>query len=217
MLRPELARRLFDQQDLAIDAFFYNKSPFRRFLSIGGKRRRGYKAREVTPSLAKDPAPPPQRQFTWNLSVTSTDRGSCRARASALSFASCGGAKLNRLSGSQISEHSYEPTNWRSFLHLGFGPQHRVSARRPLQCRNRTIRTRGAAIRRQAGRRTIWATVNRRADRSPTNTSLHQTGRKTGTSDFCCDLGARQAARCARQPCRLHTGARSAKDMYNLQ
>src|SRR5271166_921905 len=54
MLVPELARRLLDQQDLPIDALFHDKSPFRRFLFIGAKQRRGYKAREVTPSLAKD-------------------------------------------------------------------------------------------------------------------------------------------------------------------
>ena len=86
------------------------------------------------------------------------------------------------------------------------GPERHAGAPRPLHQRNRTVRARGAAIRRQAGRRTVWAAINRRADRSPTHARLHQTGRETGTGDFCGDLGARQAARCARQSCRMHTG-----------
>jgi hypothetical protein len=90
-------------------------------------------------------------------------------------------------------EH-YGSTNCNSLLFGRLGPDHRVGARRPLQCQNRPVRTRGATIRREAERRTVCLAIDRRADRSPTNAELGQTGRATGTGEFCCDLGARQAA-----------------------
>ena len=64
----------------------------------------------------------------------------------------------------------------------------------PCSAKIAQFRTRSATIRRDAERRAVCPAVNRRADRSPTNASLYQTGQGTGTGAIRSDPGARQAA-----------------------
>jgi hypothetical protein len=95
-------------------------------------------------------------------------------------------------------EYSYEPTNRCSLLHGLPAPECCAGACRPLHRRNRTIRARSAAIRRQAGRRAVWAAINRGANRPPANAGLSQTGQETGTVDFCGVVGSETCAGCHR-------------------
>ena len=123
-----------------------------------------------------------------------------------------GSDNLNRLSDSSYPEHSMNRQIVAACFICAL-----VGARRPLQYPNRPIRTRGAAIRRQAGRRTVCAAINPRAARPPTNASLHQAGPKRAQAIFAATLARakRLDARGNRAGCTRALSA--AKDMYNLQ
>jgi hypothetical protein len=111
--------------------------------------------------------------------------------------------RLYRCLDSPSPEHFMNPGIAAAFVIFTLGLNIQL-ATPALQCQNSAIRTRGAAIRGQAGRRTICSAINRRTDRSPANSKLGQTGRGTGTGEVCGDLGTRQAARHTRRSRRVH-------------